>query len=116
MSIFHLSDLDDYLINFLDIKTIHILKLVSIKLKSIIINNSIYSNISKIIQQNNISFKDFHIKIIDRASLNGHINILEWFKNSEYEFKYSNYAIDCASYHGHINILEWYKNSKYLVP
>ena len=48
---------------------------------------------------------------INYASGNGHINILRWFKNSGFEFKYTDYAIDWASENGHINILEWFKNS-----
>ena len=48
---------------------------------------------------------------IDSASTNGHINILEWFKNSNLEFKYTDNAIDLASTNGHINILEWFLNS-----
>ena len=39
------------------------------------------------------------------------INVLEWFKNSGYEFKYTSDAIDWASAKGHVNVLEWFKNS-----
>ena len=45
------------------------------------------------------------------ASSNGHVNILEWLKNSRLELKYTSNAIDCASCNGHVNILEWFKNS-----
>ena len=44
---------------------------------------------------------------------NGHIQILEWFKNSKYEFEYDNNAIIYASNSGHIQVLKWFKNSKY---
>ncbi len=51
---------------------------------------------------------------IDRASLCGHISVLEWFHNSDYEFKNTNTAIEAielASQNGHITVLEWfYKN------
>jgi hypothetical protein len=45
--------------------------------------------------------------------MNGHIKVLEWFKNSGYEFKYDKYAINRASLHGRIQVLEWFKNSGY---
>jgi hypothetical protein len=51
--------------------------------------------------------------IILNASSNGHIQVLEWFKNSGYEFKYGKEAINRASYYGHIQVLEWFKNSGY---
>jgi hypothetical protein len=54
--------------------------------------------------------------IINNASRYGHIQVLEWFKNSGYEVKYFyyfNYAINNASRNGHIKVLEWFKNSGY---
>jgi hypothetical protein len=48
-----------------------------------------------------------------RFSTSGHINVLDWFHNSEYEFKYSIYAIDHASDAGHVNVLEWFHNFEY---
>jgi hypothetical protein len=45
--------------------------------------------------------------------MNGHIQVLEWFKNSGYEFKYNFYAISHAAMHGHIQVLNWFKNSGY---
>jgi hypothetical protein len=50
---------------------------------------------------------------IINASKNGHFEVLEWFKNSEYEFKYYEHAINYASWKGHIDVLEWFKNSGY---
>ena len=47
------------------------------------------------------------------ASFNGHIQVLEWFKNSGYEFKYSKNAIIWASKNKKIQVLEWFKNSGY---
>ena len=40
---------------------------------------------------------NIQIDAINWASKNGHIAVLEWFKNSEYEFKYTDDAIDWAS-------------------
>jgi hypothetical protein len=51
--------------------------------------------------------------IVEYASKYGHVEVLEWFKNSGYEFKYSAYAITAASENGHIQVLEWFKNSGY---
>ena len=44
---------------------------------------------------------------IDWASINGHLHILEWFKNSGFELKYTEHAIDRASASGRLHILEW---------
>jgi hypothetical protein len=62
------------------------------------------------VENNKVLYKN---NIIRNACHNGHIQILEWFKNSGYEFKYDECAIDWASYKGHIQILEWFKNSGY---
>ena len=59
-----------------------------------------------VIQNNKVLYKNF---IILNASNYGHIQVLEWFKNSGYEFKYSKYAINRASYYRHIQIVEWFK-------
>jgi hypothetical protein len=52
-------------------------------------------------------------KAIIKASKNGDVQFLEWFKNSGYEFKYNNNPIYYASRYGHIEVLEWFKNSGY---
>ena len=63
-----------------------------------------------VIQNNKVLYKN---DIISSASENGHIQVLEWFKNSGYEFKYDRRAINLASEYGHIQVLEWFKNSDY---
>ena len=50
---------------------------------------------------------------INNASENGHVDILEWVHNSEYEFKYNARTISDASKNGHINVLEWFHKSDY---
>ena len=57
-----------------------------------------------------LEFK-YTVDAINIASANGHIGILDWFKNSNLEFKYTEYAIDIASANGHVGILDWFKNS-----
>ena len=48
---------------------------------------------------------------IDYAAYYGHVLVLEWFKNSGLEMKYSHKAMDYASAAGHVEVLEWFKNS-----
>ena len=52
---------------------------------------------------------------INDASKNGHIAVLDWFKNSGFKFKYDNLAIDYASANGHIAVLNWFKNSGFKI-
>ena len=47
-----------------------------------------------VINDNKVLYKN---NIILNASNNGHIKVLEWFKNSGYEFKYNENAINSAS-------------------
>ena len=51
--------------------------------------------------------------IINSACIRGHVQVLEWFKKSGYEFKYNEDPISWASWCGNIQILEWFKNSGY---
>jgi ankyrin repeat protein len=53
-------------------------------------------------------YKIKYFNFIHWASKNGHINVLEWLKNNNYEFKYCiNYIIKLKN----INILSWFKNN-----
>jgi hypothetical protein len=63
-----------------------------------------------VIENNKVLYKN---DIINWASSYGHVKVLEWFKNSGYEFKYDKLAINYASEKGHIHVLEWFKNSGY---
>jgi hypothetical protein len=68
-----------------------------------------YKNIF-VIENNKVSYKNF---IINNACQNGHIQVLEWFKNSGFKFEYDKWAFIWASKHGHDQVLEWFKNSGY---
>ena len=50
-------------------------------------------------------------RAINHASQYGHIAVLDWFKNSYFEFKYDKWTINYASLNGHIAVLDWFKNS-----
>ena len=63
-----------------------------------------------VVENNKVLYKN---DIINNACCYGHIQILEWFKKSDYEFKYDENAINHTSKDGHIQILEWFKNSDY---
>lgn len=56
---------------------------------------------------------DYSHCAIDWASCNGYVNVLDWFRASDYEFLYSEKAIDFACKNGHECILEWFHTSCY---
>jgi hypothetical protein len=63
-----------------------------------------------VIENNAMLYKN---DIIENACFYGHVQVLEWFKNSGYEFNYNEMSINSASYYGHVQVLEWFKNSGY---
>lgn len=113
---------DPQILKYLYINDIINLILVNKSLNNFIISTQIYSELIQIIKlpRNKILIncykkglinvlKNYHYlggqnilfkHAIDYASQNGHVQILEWFKNTGFMFKYSNYAIDFASENG----------------
>ncbi|KAI9331920.1 hypothetical protein DFJ73DRAFT_854253 [Zopfochytrium polystomum] len=47
------------------------------------------------------------------ASQTGKTQVLQWWKNSGLEFKYSARAMDLASRNGHTQVLQWWMDSGY---
>jgi len=49
--------------------------------------------------------------LVGNASEFGHVAVLEWWKQSDLELKWSELAMDYASMNGHVAVLEWWKQS-----
>jgi hypothetical protein len=49
--------------------------------------------------------------VINYASSEGHIHVLEWLKNSRLPLKYSEFSLLNASKNNHVKVLEWWKQS-----
>lgn len=49
---------------------------------------------------------------IDVASARGCVELLEWWKRSGLEMKWTHVAMDWASKNGHVDVLEWWKQSE----
>jgi hypothetical protein len=60
-----------------------------------------------IVENNKVLYMNF---IVYNASSHGHVQVLEWFKNSGYEFIDCLEGIEIAASYGNINVLEWFKN------
>lgn len=61
-------------------------------------------------KNNNLKF-DYTEKAMDLASKFGHIDVLNWWLKSALTLKYSNVAFDGAATEKHIDILKWWINS-----
>jgi hypothetical protein len=48
--------------------------------------------------------------IMDEASQNGHVTVLEWWRDSGWEYRYSSKTMDRASANGHVAVLDWLLN------
>jgi ankyrin repeat protein len=80
--------------------------------KNYIIHNACKNGHIQVLEWFKNSGYDFYDECgFEEACINGHIQVLEWFKNYDYEFKYDIWAINYASENGYIEVLEWFKNS-----
>jgi hypothetical protein len=50
---------------------------------------------------------------IQWALCDGHVHILEWFKNKGHIIKHDRDNVETASRHGNVKLLKWFKNSGY---
>jgi hypothetical protein len=48
---------------------------------------------------------------MDAASANGNVAVLQWWKESGLELKWSEYALYQASQNGHVHVLQWWEDS-----
>jgi hypothetical protein len=53
----------------------------------------------------------YDLYFLDKASANGHVDVLEWWLRSGLPLKYTKESILIASYHGLMDVLDWWKNS-----
>ena len=127
-----ISDCDNYLINYLPLTDIINLLLTNTSLKKLVSKTKIYSEYAQLkgIGKNKIleycyekglinilknyywNKKNIFIDdAINYASKNAHIVVINWFKESDFQFKYNSNAINYASENGHIAVLQWFKES-----
>ena len=50
-------------------------------------------------------------KVMDTASTAGHVQVLEWWANSQLEYKYDRQALYHASCNGKVEVLQWWLGS-----
>jgi hypothetical protein len=65
-----------------------------------------------IVYNNEVLYKN---KIVLNALMYGHVQVLEWFKNSGYVFKNIKKSIYIACFYGHVQLLEWFKKSGFKI-
>ena len=105
-----ISELDATLLYYLDVCSIISFIRITKEQYEILTKIDFVKELCIINKQNEI-LND--VDLVYLASVNGFVSVLEWFKNTEFEFKYTKHAINGASANAHINVLEWFKNSPY---
>ena len=139
MALTTISDIDIYLLYYLDLQSLlpitllcksqytllsdqaFIKELRSLKQKhkkvnvDNIISHAIRYNYIAIINWIHQSRNRFNYgcHAIYKACRYGNIEVLEWFDKSHYIFKYNNTTIDEACKYGYVSVLEWFVNSRY---
>ena len=60
--------------------------------------------------------KEYIADAIDGASRAGFINVLEWWRSSGLELRYTERALEAASAEGRVSVLEWWKTASTSAP
>ncbi|GFF39416.1 uncharacterized protein L696 [Aspergillus udagawae] len=60
--------------------------------------------------------KDYSADAMDGASRAGFVEVLEWWRTSGLELRYTERALESASAEGRVAVLEWWKNASANVP
>ena len=60
--------------------------------------------------------KEYIADAIDGASRAGFINVLEWWRSSGLELRYTERALEAASAEGRVSVLEWWKTASTNAP
>ena len=55
--------------------------------------------------------KQYDNEAVDGASRNGHLQVLEWWRRSGLELKYTDAALEQATMKGQLSVLEWWRDS-----
>lgn len=114
---FYIIDKNDYnkviIGESYDLYSIKNIKKFNLQITAIYVNNLCIHNrldiLNYLLRHNKII--EYDPGIINGASCEGNICILEWWKKSGLPLKYTEFAIDHASMKGQVHVLEWWKNS-----
>ncbi|KAL5336668.1 hypothetical protein BJX70DRAFT_275177 [Aspergillus crustosus] len=60
--------------------------------------------------------KEYIADAVDGASRAGFIDVLEWWRTSDLELRYTERALEAASAEGRVNVLDWWKKAAELAP
>lgn len=60
--------------------------------------------------------KEYKADAMDGASRAGFVNVLEWWRTSGLELKYTERALESASAEGHVAVLDWWKHASFNAP
>lgn len=70
-----------------------------------------YINIKHLKMMRETEHNKSNKNIINDAIINGHVSVIEWFKNSGLKFEYSKSAFNHAIKNANFSVLIWFKNS-----